>query len=248
MAETVVALDLDSLNRDEVLRYLGYRAQQQDDEHAAGRGLSAEYARLLDQTERRCLSIARPRAALRTFAVVGTQTNEEGLPELVLADCALRLPGHSIAAHLAGAQAVGIVAVTLGTAFERELRRLALTDPTAELVMDAVGTAAIERAADAAEALLVAEARERGLFPTWRYSPGYGDFPLSTQPTLLATLDAQRRLGITLTNSLLMIPTKSVTAVVGMLESPRPQDRPGCPTCNLRDHCTVRRTGRTCHG
>ena len=58
--------------------------------------------------------------------------------------------------------------------------------------------------------------RSRGLVPTRRYSPGYGDLPLSVQPALLDALDAGRRLGVTLTESLLMVPMKSVTAVVGI--------------------------------
>ena len=49
-----------------------------------------------------------------------------------------------------------------------------------------------------------------------RFSPGYGDLPLSVQPAFLAALDATRRLGITLTSSFLMVPTKSVTAFVGV--------------------------------
>ena len=238
MTETIVTLELNPLNRDEVLRYLGYRGQE----------VTSEIDALLDALMERCLEIARPRAALRTFSVAGTRRREDGLPELVLEGAALSLVGHDIATHLADARAVGVMAVTLGTALEQELRRLALTDTTSALILDAVGTTAVEQAADAAEALLVAEAHDRGLFPTWRYSPGYGDFPLAAQPTLLATLDAQRRLGVTLTDSLLMIPTKSVTAVVGMLAHPRDGMRPGCATCALRPHCSVRTTGRTCHG
>ncbi|MBR3258643.1 MAG: vitamin B12 dependent methionine synthase, partial [Eggerthellaceae bacterium] len=51
--------------------------------------------------------------------------------------------------------------------------------------------------------------------------PGYGDLPLEVQPDLLGLLDASRRLGITLSDSLLMSPTKSVTAIVGL----RPAER-----------------------
>ena len=49
-----------------------------------------------------------------------------------------------------------------------------------------------------------------------RYSPGYGDLPLSVQPDFLAALDAQKTLGITLTETFLMIPSKSVTAIIGI--------------------------------
>ena len=70
--------------------------------------------------------------------------------------------------------------------------------------------------------------------------------PLSAQPVLLATLDAQRRLGITLSKSLLMTPTKSVTAVVGLFGEPQPSSHASCADCLCRDFCRILRTGRPC--
>ena len=49
-----------------------------------------------------------------------------------------------------------------------------------------------------------------------RFSPGYGDLPLETQRPLFAALDATRRTGVTLTDACLMVPTKSVSAFVGI--------------------------------
>ena len=49
-----------------------------------------------------------------------------------------------------------------------------------------------------------------------RYSPGYGDVPLSVQKDICRELDCAKTVGITLTESLLMIPEKSVTAVIGI--------------------------------
>ena len=74
----------------------------------------------------------------------------------------------------------------------------------------------------------------------------YGDMPLSAQPVLLATLDAQRKLGITLSKSLLMTPTKSVTAVVGLFGEPQPSSHARCADCLCRDFCRILRTGRPC--
>ena len=72
--------------------------------------------------------------------------------------------------------------------------------------------------------------------------------PLATQPVLLATLDAQRLLGITLSSSLLMTPTKSVTAVIGLFREPRAAGRPGCAECACREFCSLRAAGTTCRG
>ena len=49
-----------------------------------------------------------------------------------------------------------------------------------------------------------------------RYSPGYGDWPLDAQRELLALLDTPRAIGVSLTDSLLMVPSKSVSAVIGV--------------------------------
>ena len=49
-----------------------------------------------------------------------------------------------------------------------------------------------------------------------RYSPGFGDFPLSAQREILSVLDAARAIGVSLTDTLLMVPSKSVSAVIGV--------------------------------
>ena len=232
----VESYDIRSVDRGEVLRYLGY----------AGQKLSPELDGRIDETVSHCLGTARPAGCVRVFDVSGV-AEKDGVPVIGLAGTALELRGHSIAEHLEGALAVGVLAVTLGMGVEVELRRLSLTDRVGQLVFDAAGSALVERAADAAEARVVAAAAERGLFCGTRFSPGYGDFPLATQPTLLATLDAQRTLGITLSPELLMTPTKSVTAVVGLFGEPKEgTGREACATCLCRDFCLLRRSGRTC--
>ena len=55
-----------------------------------------------------------------------------------------------------------------------------------------------------------------------RYSPGYADFPLAAQRELLALLDAPRKVGVSLTDSLLMVPSKSVSAVIGVKPATAP--------------------------
>jgi len=127
-----------------------------------------------------------------------------------LAEEALRCggtPGGDIAAHLRGCGSCIVFAVTLGLGTERYLAGLA-ADPAAALYADTACSLLIEEAADYAEG-------EMPRHTTWRYSPGYGDLPLTLQGKLLSLLDAPRRLGLTLTDSGLMLPRKSITAIVG---------------------------------
>lgn len=229
--------DLRSVDRGEVLRYLGY----------AGQELTPELDARIDEVVASCVATCRARGVTRVFDVEG-RVERDGLPVIELAGTALSLEGRSIAEHLDGAVAVGVLAVTVGMGVEAELRRLSLTDRVAQVIFDAAGTAAVERAADAAEADVVAQAAGRGLFCGTRFSPGYGDLPLATQPVLLGALDAGRLLGIRLSPALLMSPTKSVTAVVGLFERPRPEARPGCGACPCRDFCVLLRAGSSCRG
>lgn len=233
--EAVQSLDIRAIDRGEMLRYLGY----------AGQELSPELLARLDAGMARCLEVARPRGCVRIFDVAG-RGEDGGTPVIRLAGCSLELRGRSIADHLDGALAVGVLAVTAGLGVDAELRRLSLVDPMGQVILDAAGSALVEQAADAAEASVVAAASERGLFCGTRFSPGYGDLSLETQTTLLAALDAQRSLGITLSPDLLMAPTKSVTAVIGLFGDPRDGAHQSCGSCSCRDACPLRRSGRTC--
>lgn len=224
---------IDSVNRAEVLRYLGYH----------GQALSPELDGRIDATVQRCLAVAKPRASFASFAVRSVTDDCVELEGTVL-----RLMGHDIASHLADATEVVLFAVTLGVDIDRELRRLSLVDPLEQVIFDSAATALAERAADAAEAHARAYASARGSFASWRFSPGYGDLPLAVQRDFLATLDATRQLGITLTPSNLMIPTKSVTAIVGVHPAPQAGLESSCSICALAEFCTIRQTGRTCRG
>ncbi len=237
MTLTAERYDIRSLDRDEVMRYLSYSGQPLTDELDARIGAAVS----------RCLAVARPRGVTRVFEVAG-RTFQGGVPCVELAGTVLSLEGHAIGHHLVGAVAVGVLVVTAGMGVDAELRRLSLTDRVAQLVLDAAGTTLVERAADAAQASLVAQAAERGLFCNERFSPGYDDFPLATQPVLLASLDVGRQLGITLSDALLMTPTKSVTAVVGMFAEPPSGMRESCVGCPCLDFCALRRVGRSCRG
>ncbi|MBR3234277.1 MAG: hypothetical protein IKG11_01540 [Atopobiaceae bacterium] len=221
------------VSTDDVLRYLGYHGQSFD----------GQLARRIDAAVVRCLTLAKPRGTLAAFYV---HRHDEKAIELE--GCTLCLIGHDICAHLDTASEVVLFAVTLGADIDRELRRLSLTDPLGQVVFDAASTALVERAADAANAHVRAYAAQKGAFTSWRFSPGYGDLPLFTQRDLLAALDATRQLGITLTPSDLMVPTKSVTAIVGVHPTPQPGLESSCSICSLYDFCTIRQTGRTCRG
>lgn len=228
-------LPIDAIPRKEVLRYLGYR----------GQALSAELDARVDGMMARVLEVARPLAALRSYPVA-REACCDAPPAVALEGTTLRLTGDDAARHLTGAREVVLFAVTLGAGVDLELRRLALVDAVGQVVFDAAASAAVERVADAAEALVRSYAADKGAFCGWRFSPGYGDLPLEVQPAFLQSLDATRRLGITLTPGNLMVPTKSVTAFVGIHDAPQEGLASSCELCSLADFCALRARGVTC--
>ncbi|MGO5268718.1 hypothetical protein ACTQ1D_08610 [Parafannyhessea umbonata] len=121
MTLTVEKYEVASVDRAEVLRYMGY----------AGQELADELDVRIDEVVARCLAVARPAGAWEVFEISGREPTGAGAPAVQLAGTSLQLEGESIQKHLAGAVAVGVMAVTVGMGVERELRRLSLTDPVA---------------------------------------------------------------------------------------------------------------------
>lgn len=127
----------------------------------------------------------------------------------------------SLAAHLEGCRDVYLVCGTIGTGFDALQRKASATSASDSLILQAIGAAMIENLMDSAENEIRKELAE-GESMTPRYSPGYGDFPLDAQRALLDLLDTPRRIGVSLTGSLLMTPSKSVSAVIGITPSLTP--------------------------
>ena len=220
---------------DEALRYLGHGTQE----------VTADITARLDAQLERARSLARPRASIDVFPIASRDAEKS---TIALEGCALVLEGVSIAEHLDGARSATLMAVTIGMGIERELRRLSLTNALDHALFDAAATTLVEQAAADAEELVRARAREQGRFANARFSPGYGDLPLACQGVLLDALDARRRLGITLSPSLLMTPTKSVTAVIGIFDELPPRMRTTCADCSCHEFCTIHRSGGSCRG
>jgi len=120
-----------------------------------------------------------------------------------------------LARHMCGCHAAYLVCGTLGAGFDAFQRRASISSGVDALVVQAIGAALIEKFMDSTENDIRMELSP-GETLIKRYSPGYGDFPLSAQHTLLNLLDASRRVGVALTDTLLMVPSKSISAVIGV--------------------------------
>ena len=129
-----------------------------------------------------------------------------------------RAESHSLYRNLKGCGEGFVMAVTIGIGTERLLNRLSLLSNAEHFITDALASAAVEAVCDRAEEIIKGD-----LVCRPRFSPGYGDLSLEIQPKLLAMVEGQKLLGITLSNSLLMSPMKSITAIMGVCHEEHPR-------------------------
>ncbi len=215
------------LNLDEALRYAGVRSPVPDDLRAR--------AEVLSQMMRQRVM---PRYTWRMSPLV----HQGNTPVLAAAD--ILLPGGTAERMLADCDSAAVLVSTLGTSFDTLLRQTEARDMADALLLNGCGAAYVEAACDAAEREIAARFPQKYL--TDRFSPGYGDLPLSIQASLLMVTDASRRLGVTLSDSCLMNPVKTVTAIIGLSDHPQQAKIRGCNYCTLRMHCQLRKAGKSC--
>ena len=79
-----------------------------------------------------------------------------------------------------------------------------------------------------------------------RFGLGYGDFPLTGQKQFLDILDAGRRIGVCVNSGMTLVPTKSVTCIIGLGHNLEVSNVKSCNLCNFREKCTFRKDGKNC--
>ena len=214
-------------NIDEILRYLRVRGESPE-----------ELRSRVETTARELQESLPPKFIYRAFPL------EHADSGVVLQGSGVTLTGGLAKKMLQGCDMAVLLCCTLGMAFEQRLRAMERRDMGRAVILDACGSAWVESGCDAAEREIAERFAPRYL--TDRFSPGYGDLPLSLQPAVLDALDARRRLGIHLSDSFLMTPSKSVTAVIGVSDTPQPARVRGCGYCAMREKCEYRKGGTTC--
>lgn len=206
----------------EALHFLGWRGTPVD------APLLAQIRDLCDLAVRE----VRPRMAERRFPLA---------PDGSLAGTSMTPKGNDVRAMLAPCREAVLLAATLGAESERLLLRMQAKDAAQALLLDAVLSAAIEAVLDAREEALRGELAAQGRYLTDRFSPGYGDMPLAQTREICEVLGAQRAIGLTVSAGGVMIPRKSVTAILGISDVPVARRPAGCEGCAARETCALRR-------
>lgn len=153
----------------------------------------------------------------------------------ILLDDSARLTGPLVTAHLAGAQSISAVLVTIGAELEETSTLLFKTDPLLALALDGLGNAAVEHIGQQVCRRIGEQAQRNGLTVSTPLSPGEPDWPVEVgQPQIFTLIDGAN-VGIRVTPSGMMIPKKSISFVVGIgQEMSRIEP---CFVCSLRESC-----------
>ena len=196
-----------NLDPREIARYLGIR----------GKPLDPQGAAWADQCQRELAQTVTPRHLGRRLPLTLFQGQSRDLDH-----------------HLRHCREGILYAVTLGPEADRLLRRWSAQSMAKAAVGQAVCAAWLDDLCAAYCATLEQDLAP-GEYLTPPYSPGYGDWDLAAQQTVLDRLQAPKRLGLSLTGGGMLVPEKSVTALVGISDRPEEACGQKCMRCRKTD-------------
>ena len=212
------------VNRKEVERYLGYRGLTTIDEKMQS---------VIEDCIREMEEAMTPRCIYKTFPI---EWNGESCEF-----AGIRVELGNLTRNLKGCKEIVMLAVTIGPGADRLVKRSEIRDMLKAYTYQAVGAAAVEAWCDEVNERIKQEAADKELYARPRFSPGYGDFPLEVQKDFERILEMPKTIGVTLSDSLLMTPTKSITAVVGLTEIDSNCEKSGCEQCSMAGKCAYAR-------
>ena len=232
------------IDRKETLRYLGYRGQDID----------SQTERLLDEVFTELERDSSPKSICRKyrcqatkdavilkplmdeiawFYSVGSQSETNSQWEVIL-------KSKNLAKYLRGCEQAVLLAATIGRAADFMIQKYSVTNLAKAAIVQAAGAAYIESYVDEIEDEVRTQAGRQGFYLRPRFSPGYGDFSIDYQKDFFDLLEC-RRIGVTLTEGNLMMPSKSVTAIIGLTSGKQESCwKRSCSQCEKTD-CEFRK-------
>lgn len=190
------------INRKAVYALLGYRKGTTT--------LSEKMASLVDASFKEALELVDP------LGIYITRKIKEKGSDIYLARSPIILKGKSVQMLLKDSFAVTLLAAAIGPGVENKIsEETERGNLEKALILDVIGSEAVEAVANSFNARLISLARQDKNFLTTRFSPGYGDLDLGLQRDLYKEL-ALEETGITITEKNMLFPQKTITAVIGV--------------------------------
>lgn len=216
------------IDKNEVLRYLGYRGQE----------VTTELIKDVEETIKEGKVLFKPNYVYREFNIV--KENDE----ILLLGTNLILKGNDIFDLLKDSEKCIVIAATIGSDIERKIKLYSKYNLTKALILDSCATTAIEEICDNLQ-----QSISKGILKgeekfTFRYSPGYGDLALDIQKEIVSILDCERKIGLKVSGDMVLFPRKSVTAIIGITNKDGSKDK--CKVCNNFDRCSYRKGDKRC--
>lgn len=146
-----------------------------------------------------------------------------------------------LAKNLKDCEKAVVFCATVGIQIDRIIAKYSKLSQSIALIAQAAGASAIENFCDVLCEQIEEKLKKDGFFLRPRFSPGYGDFDISYQRDIFRLLDCTRKIGVSYTDSLQMIPSKSVTAVLGISRENMHCSKNGCESCSMHDTCIYSR-------
>lgn len=227
--------NLIEIDEKEVLRYLQYKNQHIDND------LWYKINNCIDITK----EIINPKFIFRKYVIRKSDTSDSQ-KEIYLQGTNINLQSNDIYDLLSDCDECILMCATLGLEIEREIRKLTYTNLTEGIIMDACATTAIEEVCDIVQAKIEKDLFKQNKYITYRYSPGYGDLDIGKNRDINNLLDSQREIGVTVTSNGIMIPRKSVVAIIGVSNKSIIRSKKSCENCNNKNNCDYRKGGDSC--
>ncbi|MCR5517377.1 MAG: Vitamin B12 dependent methionine synthase activation subunit [Lachnospiraceae bacterium] len=206
-----------NIRKSEVIRYLGYGRNPVDNKTS---DMIDECLNLIDDiADYKCI-YKRYSIAVRNGVVI--------FPDF-------ELKSERLCFNLKDCEEAYLFLATLGAGFDMQLKRYMRFDMPRALVWQAIGAAAIEDYCNDICQKIADDLVKEGLYLRPRFSPGYGDLALCNQRLILPALDSARKAGVTLTEGDIMLPEKSVSAIIGITKKKSACYVKGCASCEKTD-------------
>ena len=215
---------MNEIPRREILRYLGIRDGSFNPEDP-----------LIDKCANSLFTACHPMSVTRTFPL----SWKDGFPVVE----GTVLESRNLSRNLKGCEEVILMACTLGMEADRLIHRAEIRSMAEASILQACGAAMIEAYCDEINQSFIEDAKKRGMYARPRYSPGYGDLDLSYQTLMFHLLDPLKHIRVSLNDQYLMVPTKSVTALIGLSSHEEPCILQGCEVCDRQNSCAYSRKG-----
>ncbi|MGE4214097.1 MAG: vitamin B12 dependent methionine synthase, activation domain protein [Anaerotignaceae bacterium] len=220
---------LTDINKNEVLKYLGYKGGEIDE----------DTDKMIIDAMGNVLKTAVPRYTYKVFDI----EKDNGI---VLKGTMFMPQGDDIAGLLYSCEKCVMMAATLGIEFETMLRKAQIKDMAQAVILDSCGSSAIENICNNLEKMIEEQWANKGWFLTDRFSPGYGDMPIEQQRDFCMVLDTAKKAGINVNAGGMLVPSKSVTAIIGLSKTRQTKRKKGCEYCNNFMNCQFRKEDKTC--